>query len=487
MQMIKSSTKKIKINTKCFDSDEKYIIHLLKTNDDNLLIYAFLDKNPPITYKTKYPLDNLKKIKTIAADEHTTVNDIFFKLEKLIASKNKLQIFIMKTIQDQINLVIKFIISSTSTYDELNNNRLNILVLNLKKENKTLQNIAEVTTVEETSDDICFNNSKNEINAEINNNSCSSEQKIIKDNSLINKKRQRNKNEKKEKKNLKNIKSPLKNVIINEKNLENTKKISKKLNKTMASVCLENENEELIIKNENQLNKVNFKSTVVSPVKSIRSTRSTYRFRNSKKNLENTDLRKMLAVSKANEDNDLFNSRILTNFNEIKFLKETISKSQNANIMSITKLYDAENDGGESSIFHIKCDGNFEILIIIKTDKNIVFGGYTKKCFDSEKTTKKIDKNSFLFNLNKFEVYNALTEKNGVFSGIYNKIQCGPCFLNNAIITGKNILKDNGSVGKKFCGYNMKSDYEINFGDEIFKVQNMEVFKVEFGSPIIID
>ena len=64
--------------------------------------------------------------------------------------------------------------------------------------------------------------------------------------------------------------------------------------------------------------------------------------------------------------------------------------------------------------------------------------------------------------------------------GIVSKIGCGPCFMNDAIIMGKNIINDKGKVGKKECGYNIENDYEINLGKEFFDVSEVEIYQVIF-------
>ena len=54
--------------------------------------------------------------------------------------------------------------------------------------------------------------------------------------------------------------------------------------------------------------------------------------------------------------------------------------------------------------FHEKCDGHENTLTIIRTDKEKIFGGFTRLSWESEYKQKEDDK-GFLFNYNKNEIY----------------------------------------------------------------------------------
>ena len=73
----------------------------------------------------------------------------------------------------------------------------------------------------------------------------------------------------------------------------------------------------------------------------------------------------------------------------IKLVNKDIPNSQN--MKSISLIYTSKKDGTSGYSFHQKCDYKPDLLIIIKTKTNSIFGGYTKNFFDSEKNGKKTD------------------------------------------------------------------------------------------------
>lgn len=191
------------------------------------------------------------------------------------------------------------------------------------------------------------------------------------------------------------------------------------------------------------------------------------------------------------EKNDLLKSKIVKNEAEINLLlfgiKEINKNVEASNMKYISLIYNSKEDGGSSLIFHKKCDYSKDLLIIIKTNENYIFGGFTKKYFDSENSSKKIDKNSFIFSIDKMKIYYAIengSEENS--PGILSQAGYGPSFLNNAISLGKNLINDIGQVGKKECGYDIKTDFEINFGKEYFSACNVEIYQVIFDKYYVI-
>ena len=200
-------------------------------------------------------------------------------------------------------------------------------------------------------------------------------------------------------------------------------------------------------------------------------------------------------------ENDLLKSQIINKKDQIQLLIESLEKvNKNRNIeeeenesntiSKINLLYMASEDGSSSFMFHEKCDGKKNLLIIIHTDANVIFGGFTKKSFDSKKINKKADRNSFIFNLNKLKAYRGIVGRkdgNYIEPGILSQKKFGPCFLNEAIFTGKNLLGDIGHVGEKQCGYDTKYDFEINNGDKFFRAKEIEIYQVVFNDLIFLD
>ena len=200
-------------------------------------------------------------------------------------------------------------------------------------------------------------------------------------------------------------------------------------------------------------------------------------------------------------ENDLLKSSIVTKKDQIELLIDSIEnanknrnieeeEAESNTISKINLLYMGTDDGASSYMFHQKCDGKKNLLIIIQTDANNIFGGFTKKSFDSKKVNKKADRNSFLFNLNKLKVYKGIVgRKNGMYlePGILSQKKFGPSFLNDAIFMGKNLLGDIGHIGEKQCGYDTQCDYEINNGDKFFRAKEVEIYQIVFNDLIFLE
>ena len=79
-------------------------------------------------------------------------------------------------------------------------------------------------------------------------------------------------------------------------------------------------------------------------------------------------------------------------------LKQWLQKSnnglENKNIKNISLIYRGSRDGFKSSIFHELCDNQGETLVIIKSNNNYIFGGYTSISWDSTKWNGNVGKDN---------------------------------------------------------------------------------------------
>ena len=111
--------------------------------------------------------------------------------------------------------------------------------------------------------------------------------------------------------------------------------------------------------------------------------------------------------------------------NEFGFIKDAIESRLNKKIKGIKKIYQASIDGGEPYFFHLKCDHIPNTLVIIKSEGNRRFGGFTSLTWDSPKKYKyKDDKNAFLFSLDKLKIYSYDNNQRA----IYCFYKSGPSF-----------------------------------------------------------
>ena len=111
---------------------------------------------------------------------------------------------------------------------------------------------------------------------------------------------------------------------------------------------------------------------------------------------------------------------------EFDLIEKEIESRINKKIKGTKKLYQANVDGGDPSIFHYKCDNIPNTLTIIKTKGKRRFGGFASTIWES-KLLYKEDINSFLFSLDNKKIYSY--KKNGL-ALFCNKIN-GPSFGNS--------------------------------------------------------
>ena len=113
----------------------------------------------------------------------------------------------------------------------------------------------------------------------------------------------------------------------------------------------------------------------------------------------------------------------------------------NKSIKQINKIYQATKDGDTPEIFHEKCDNVCNTLVLYKTNLNRRFGGFASECWNS-KGENILDKNCFLFSLDKKKIYSS---KNNNYYKLSCKENDGPSFLNGdyqCIRLEKNALKN---------------------------------------------
>lgn len=106
-------------------------------------------------------------------------------------------------------------------------------------------------------------------------------------------------------------------------------------------------------------------------------------------------------------------------------VKSKIEKIMNKNIKKIYKIFQATIDGDTPKNSHQKCDNVSNTLILYKSYSNRRFGGFTSECWNS-RGDNIIDKNCFLFSLDKKKIYSPKKDKYFKISG---KDIDGPSFI----------------------------------------------------------
>ena len=157
------------------------------------------------------------------------------------------------------------------------------------------------------------------------------------------------------------------------------------------------------------------------------------------------------------------------------------------NRMSEPKLlYRASCDGWSARKFHSKCDGYSNTLVIVKTGKGFVFGGYSDQSWKGNDGEYKSSMSSFLFSVKcyaglkptKMKVKSGHKEK-----AVYASNNYGPCFGNTDIEIGKNNDMRKGFTEPNDA-YDIPSGASKTFltgktgSDQRFHVIELEVFEV---------
>ena len=160
-------------------------------------------------------------------------------------------------------------------------------------------------------------------------------------------------------------------------------------------------------------------------------------------------------------------------------ISQIITESEYAEIQENLKIkgttekqcFDGVNSNFNPFIFHEKCDKS-AILLLIKTDNNERIGAFTKVSLEGLEI--KQDPSTVIFNIDRNEYYNLANSENPT-------IVCNPNELPQFGVDLQ--IKSNGEGINSFP-YNY-GDKNINISEEltkehIFKIDNLEVYKIQF-------
>ena len=175
---------------------------------------------------------------------------------------------------------------------------------------------------------------------------------------------------------------------------------------------------------------------------------------------------------------DVISSNIIKDTTEIYLIiASLLTYNKLDEFPKFQKIYESSLNGDSSNAFHNFCDEEPNILVVVESDNNSRFGGYTKVGFSSNGDMKN-DEDAFLFNINKMKIYKIKKRH----KAIYCDKNYGPCFgdkANKGFWISNNYLKEHSFVDKtNGCFNNMKEDYELNQGKYKFTVKKLEIFKI---------
>ena len=142
--------------------------------------------------------------------------------------------------------------------------------------------------------------------------------------------------------------------------------------------------------------------------------------------------------------------------------------------VKFTLVYKAFDMGDKAETFHEKCDKLNMSLVLIETDKDIRFGGFTMKSWEGNNIKKK-DNNAFVFSLETNTIFEVI--KNEPAIGCYPKF--GPVFFGCQIRIYDEFFEKGGTTCHKGLNFKTKNDYELNNGEQNYLIKDIEVYGIE--------
>ena len=263
----------------------------------------------------------------------------------------------------------------------------------------------------------------------------------------------------------------------------NKKEINKDIiiNKLISKIIfLEKELKDMKKENEKRDKEIESLKDIINKLKDNKNNESDKNNENNYNNNKNNNNKKNnITLNNNNEYNFFMNSRIV-NERSLKFIVNELKNVYNIindnKIFKPKLLYRGSRDGFESKIFHSKCDNIKGTLIIIENNKGIKFGGFTKETWNGEYKAK-FDENAFCFSISLKKIYKVIKNK----EAIRVDPKFGPVFLNDIF----GFRRDNINYGETYatvhCNYSgLENDFEINGGEKIIDVNDLEVYNVLF-------
>ena len=157
-------------------------------------------------------------------------------------------------------------------------------------------------------------------------------------------------------------------------------------------------------------------------------------------------------------------------------IDEVVSKIQDILLKGVkfTLVYKAFDVGDRAKTFHEKCDKLKMSLVLIETDKDVRFGGFTTKSWEGN-CLKKIDNNAFVFSLDNNTIFDII--KNEPAIGCYPKY--GPVFFGCQIRIYDEFFTKGGTTCHRGLNYKTTRDYELNNGEQKYLIKDIEIYNIE--------
>ena len=262
---------------------------------------------------------------------------------------------------------------------------------------------------------------------------------------------------------------------ILQNNLEQFNKENETLKQNITLLTKQNEsivNEYNILKNNKEKNNYNEEE-----IKNLMEELNAYKIKAQendmlKKHIEELEYQmQMMQERQEEEDVKEVKGDIIHDMNELEMITKKINKENKRIIINL--LYKASADSDSASVFHEKCDGANNTIVLVETKDGKRFGGYTTKSWKGN-CVEKADSDAFIFSFDKMKTYDNIPGDDAI--GCYPKF--GPIFLGCQIKIFDNAFSRGGTTFEKELNFNTEEDYELTGGSRQFEVKDIEVYEV---------
>ena len=181
---------------------------------------------------------------------------------------------------------------------------------------------------------------------------------------------------------------------------------------------------------------------------------------------------KIISITNEFSNSSIINNDMNRQNSIIKWIKEKVNK----NDVKFELIFKMSKNGSNSVDFHRICNNQGPTLIIIKTTKDRIFGGFTPLDWKNQGNYKDLSNQTFIYSLNLMKKYDMINKNR-------DAIKCasyGPNFGDCDIKLNSN-LTEGETFANSSCNYLSNNNLELTGGkgdNEKFVTKEFEVYKV---------
>ena len=173
-------------------------------------------------------------------------------------------------------------------------------------------------------------------------------------------------------------------------------------------------------------------------------------------------------------------SNIIKKEDEITFIISALKNK--INFSNIKKIYTSTINGDTSKDFKKCCNNKGPTLIIIKSEKDEIFGGFTKSNWNNENFAFGYDNDAFLYSITNKKIFDIIKPEKAIIN--YNVGYAFACFGNRNDWDGIYLCDNFLTESQCYCNpkkltdiYNLKNKEDL-CSQDIFILKEMEVYQI---------